>query len=377
MNGVKFINSIEEVPQITPAEIPRLKEVSRLFAFRANEYYLSLVNWDDPEDPLRRIVIPHPAELDDRGALDASGERRYTVAPGLEHKYPDTAVLLTTNVCGGFCRFCFRKRLFMGENRETTLDYAPALEYIRAHPEINNVLLSGGDPLMLSTGRLVRLLGALRGIAHVRVIRIGSKLPAFYPFRLSRDGELLAALSRFSRPRRRIYLMTHLNHPDELNVHAVEAVSAAIAAGVIICNQTPLIRGVNDDPDTLRELFERLSYIGAAPYYLFQVRPTTGNRTFTLPIEEGFEIFDAARSRCSGLTGRVRYAMSHVMGKIEVVGLSDEEIYFRYHRAADPADRGRVLIFPRNPEARWLDDYEQTAECTSSADVLGDVEAPA
>jgi lysine 2,3-aminomutase len=362
MIGVNFINSIDKVPQIGPAERPRLKEVTHRFAFRANEYYLSLINWDDPEDPLRRIVIPDPAELDDPGALDVSGEHRFTVAPGLEHKYPDTALLLTTNVCGGVCRFCFRKRLFMRENREATLDYAPALEYIRGHPEINNVLLSGGDPLMLSTGRLVRLLGDLREIAHVRIIRIGSKLPAFYPFRLSRDRELLEALSRASEPRRRIYLMTHFNHPAELNVHAVRAVERVVEAGVMVCNQTPLVRGVNDDPDTLAELFEKLSFVGATPYYLFQVRPTAGNYAYTVPVEKGFELFESARGRCSGLANRLRYVMSHATGKVEVVGMTAGEVFLRYHRAADPADSGRFMAFPRNPEARWLDDYGEPAE---------------
>jgi lysine 2,3-aminomutase len=362
MYGVNFINSIDRVPQIAPEERPRLKEVSRCFAFRTNGYYLSLINWDDPEDPLRRIVIPDPAELDHRGALDASGEHRFRVAPGLEHKYPDTAVLLTTDVCGGVCRFCFRKRLFMHGNREATLDYAPALDYIRGHPGINNVLLSGGDPLMLSTGRLVRLLGALREIGHVRIIRIGSKMPAFHPFRLSRDPELLGAFSRFSRPLRRIYLMTHFNHPRELNEHAVRALAMVIGAGVIVCNQTPLVRGVNDDPATLVELFERLSFAGATPYYLFQVRPTVGNWAYTVPVERGFEIFERARSACAGLANRLRYMMSHVTGKVEVAGLTEEEVYLRYHRAADPADRGRFLVLRRNPEARWLDDYAEPLE---------------
>lgn len=357
MTKANYVNEIEEIPQISPADRILLKDVTDCFSFRANGYYLSLINWDDPEDPLRRIVIPDPAELDDWGELDASCEHRFTVAPGLEHKYPDTGLLLTTNVCGGVCRFCFRKRLFMRENRETTLDYAPALDYIRRHEEINNVLLSGGDPLMLSTGRLARLLGTLRKIEHVRIIRIGSKLPAYYPFRLTDDFELLETLARFSKPHRRIYLMTHFSHANEITEHAVRAVEMVLKAGVIICNQTPLIRGVNDDPDTLVELFEKLSFIGVAPYYLFQVRPTVGNRPYVVPIEEGIGIVELTNGRCSGLANRIRYTMSHAGGKIEMVGMTEKEVFFRFHRAADPAERGRFLAFPRNSEAFWFDDY--------------------
>ncbi len=361
MTKTRYLTKLNQVTQLTsiPAdELRKLHEVEKRYAFRSNNYYNALINWQDPEDPIRRIVIPHPDELESWGQLDASGEHQYTRARGLEHKYPDTALLLASNVCGGLCRFCFRKRLFMLNNDEVNRDVSPGLRYIRNHPEINNVLLTGGDPLLLSTRNLDKILSELRQIDHVQIIRIGSKLPAFNPFRILDDPELLRVLKQHSLPDKRIYLMVHFNHPRELTAEAIQALTRVQEAGVLVMNQTPLIRGVNDDSEILAELLNRLSYMGIAPYYVFQCRPTEGNSAYTVPIEEGYQLFSQALRQCSGLARRCRYSMSHATGKIEVAGLSDEQIFFRYHRPADPAqDPGEIIAFPRNPEAYWLEDY--------------------
>ena len=133
-------------------------------------------------------------------------------------------------------------------------------------------------------------------------------------------------------------------------------------ANVISVNQTPLIRGINDDSDVLAQLFNKLSYFGVPPYYLFICRPTLGNKTYSVPIESAFEIFEKARMKCSGLAKRARLVMSHSTGKIEIVGTSDTHIYFRYHRAANPEEKARFMIFKRNPDAYWFEDYEEIIE---------------
>ncbi|GAB4381197.1 MAG: KamA family radical SAM protein [Calditrichia bacterium] len=357
-----YITKLEKISELSQKERRQLFPVTEKFAFRTNSYYQNLIDWDDPDDPIRRIVIPSVEELTTWGELDASKEHLYTKGPGLEHKYEFTAVLLLNDVCGAYCRFCFRKRLFMDFNDEITRNYTQGLNYIRKHKEINNVLLTGGDPLVLSTRKLEEVIRQLREMDHVKIIRIGTKMPAFNPYRILNDPALLEMLKKYSKPGRKIYLISHFNHPRELTREAITAMNLIKNAGVETANQTPLLRGVNDDPAVLGELFNKLSYIGVPPYYLFQCRPTAGNKMFTVPIEEGFEIFEQARMKGSGLAKRARYVMSHASGKIEILGMTSEFIYFRYHRAANPEEKSRFLVFHRNPKACWFDDYQEFAD---------------
>jgi len=232
------------------------------------------------------------------------------------------------------------------------------IDYIREHPEITNVLLTGGDPLILGTRRIGEILSALRAIPHVQVIRLGSKIPAFNPFRILNDPELQAVLREHSTQEKRIYLMAHFDHPRELTEVAIESLSTYLACGVIAVNQCPLIHGVNDNVEALVEMYRKLSFIGVPPYYLFQGRPTAGNEPYEVPIVRGFQVFDEARNRCSGLAARARFCMSHATGKIEVVGIDAERIYMRYHRAKYVEDQGRFMVFRRDDEAYWLDQLE-------------------
>jgi KamA family protein len=358
----KYITRLEQVPQLTEDERQELKPVHDEFVFRTNDYYNSLIDWDDPDDPIRRLVIPDVAELEEWGQLDASNEESYTRVPGLEHKYDSTALLLVNDVCGAYCRFCFRKRLFMQDNDEVYRDISQGLDYIREHPEITNVLLTGGDPLLMSTRQIRNVLSKLREIEHVQIIRIGSKLPAFNPFRVLNDPELQDVFREFSTPERRIYVMCHFNHPRELTDEAVAGLHALQQAGVITVNQSPMIAGVNDDPDVLAELFRKCSFAGVPPYYVFQCRPTLGNKTFSVPLERAYEIFETAKMMCSGLAKRARLCMSHETGKIEIVGMTYKHVMFKYHRAADPELSGRMFVCRRNPEGRWFDDYDEIVE---------------
>ncbi len=354
---IKYMTRLNQIPELSADEIARLQPVIDTFAFRVNDYYLSLIDWNDPADPIRRLVIPDVGELADQSALDASEESAYTICRGLEHKYDSTALLLVNQTCGGYCRFCFRKRLFMKENEEVNKDVKVALEYIRQHPEINNVLLTGGDPMALATSKLEPIVRQIRGIDHVQVIRIGTKMPAFNPYRIIDDPSLLEMIEGYSTPEKKIYIVVHFNHPRELTEVAVQGLDLLQKAGAVVIHQTPLIKGVNDDSDVLCELFNRLSYIGVAPYYVFQCRPTRGNRIYSVPVEQAFEIFDRARIKCSGLAKRARFAMSHSTGKVEVVGLTETHVFFRYHRAADNRNSGKFMIYKRIPEAYWFDDY--------------------
>jgi len=358
VHSVRYVRSIAQLENIPEVERAKLGKVAERYAFRANDYYLGLIDWQDPEDPIRKLIIPREEELAEWGSLDASGESLVTVARGVQHKYPDTVLLLCNEVCGAFCRYCFRKRLFMAGNDEVSLDVSEGLRYIANNPAVSDVLLTGGDPLLMGTRRLVEIFEALRAIPHVRIIRLGSKMPAFDPWRLLRDEDLQEALRQYSAPTRRIYLMAHFDHPRELTDAAIEGIDCFIRNGVSCVNQCPLIAGVNDDPEVLAELFQRLAWAGCPPYYLFQGRPTAGNEPYAVPIVRGFRIFEEAMRKGSGLARRARFVMSHESGKIEILAVDDRRIYMRYHRAKDRANDAKLLIFQRNDEACWLDELE-------------------
>jgi len=358
----RYVTTLEQLAGLSETEKKRLAPVVERLRFRANDYYLSLIDWDDPNDPIRRVIVPGVGELEEWGRLDPSDEKSYTVIPGLEHKYNSTVLLLVSNVCEGLCRYCFRKRLFIGLREEKLGDVPAAMEYIAKHTEITNALLTGGDPLVLSTSKLADIVGRLRRIDHVRIVRIGTRMPAFNPYRILDDPSLLEMTRSYSTTDKKLYIMTHFVHPRELTGPARRAVHLLLQAGAVVANQMPLIRGVNDNAQVLAELLAELSFIGAVPYYIFQCRPALGNKALTVPVEAGYEIVESAKALVSGLAKRVRFVISHSTGKIEVVGKSGEMVYFKYHRAAEDRDSGRLMIFRSNPQACWFDDYEEIAK---------------
>lgn len=355
---VKYVTRVGGLGRLSPDVRARLELVSDRFAFRANDYYLRLVDWGAPDDPIRRLIVPSEGELTDFGSLDASNEAANTRLPGLQHKYRDTVLLLVTDQCGGFCRYCFRKRLFLQGSRETSRDISAAVDYIGRNPEITDVLVTGGDPLTLPTPRLREIVGSVLAIPHVRTMRIGSKMPAFNPYRILDDSDLQEVFRERAHHDGRIYVITHFDHPRELTPAAVAAVNTLRECGVMCVNQCPVRGGVNDDVSVLAELFQRCTDAGCPQYYIFQGRPTLGNEAFEVPIVHGFGLVAEARTRLSGLSRRARYCLSHETGKVEVVGLDDEHIYARYHRAKDPADENRMLVLRRDDDAYWLDGLE-------------------
>lgn len=353
---VKYVRKVSQIENIPEEDRKLLEEVSQRYVFRANDYYLDLIDWTDPGDPIKQLIVPRREELKDWGQLDASNEAAITVAPGVQHKYSDTALMLVTEMCGAYCRYCFRKRLFMDDNDEVNRDLSGGFEYIRNHPEINNVLLTGGDPMILSTRRLREIVTELAAIEHVRIIRFGSKMPAFNPYRVLDDPELRALISEFSNSDQRIYVMAHFDHPRELTPAALKGLHRLIESGAILMNQCPIIKGVNDDSAVLAEMWSTLAFAGCAPYYLFQGRPTAGNEPYELTIEAGYDIWiNAIRQAESGLARRPIFSMSHEFGKIAIVGMDSDQIYLRVHRSKYPQLEGYFFACKRDPQAYWLD----------------------
>ncbi|WP_369241324.1 KamA family radical SAM protein [Streptomyces sp. R21] len=350
-----------EIASLPRAELAVLRPVLEEFEFRVSRYYASLVQWDDPADPLRRLVLPHRSELEDDFPYDASDEAANTQVRGLQHKYPRTALLLLTEVCASYCRFCFRKRFTLAtgdehhiapaDSRETRLDVAAGLDYIRRHTEIDNVLLTGGDPLMLSARRIADVLRQICEVPHVRTIRIGTKVPAFDPDRLTE--ELLCAFDDVRSTGRRVVVVAHFNHSRELTAKALDKVELLLSRGVSLVNQTPVLRGVNDDVTELVRLLGGLAEAGVIPYYLFQCRPVHGNESFMLPIQDTLHLIGQARAQLNGLARRFRYVASHAAGKIEVLGLYEDRLAFRFHEARDPADEGRLFTMPADAPVHW------------------------
>lgn len=355
----KYYTDLRDVPNISDDYLKEIRGICEKFRFKAHAHYLSLIDWDDPNDPIKRIIIPQGHENNPWGRYDASNEKKYTKIPGLQHKYRSTAVMLLSRECAGYCRFCFRKRLFILPEEDTLKDVQGAIEYIEKHQEITNVLITGGDGLMVPTSKLRDVISKLRKIDHVHIIRIGSKMLAYNPSRILDDTDLLEMIKEYSTPSKRIYIMTHFNHPKEFSDKSLKAAYLLSKAGAILANQTPMLRGVNDNEYTLAELFQKLSFTGITPYYVFICRPTIGNKGFAVPVEEALEIFQRAQMKCSGLAKRARLVMSHETGKIEVVSQTKDEIYFRYHRSAEESQSGDFLIFKKNPMAYWFDDYEE------------------
>jgi KamA family protein len=244
---VCYITNIRKLEGLTDKECRRLLPVTEQYAFRINDYYYNLINWDDPKDPLRRLVIPSEDELNPTvGKLDACNEASYTPVRGCQHKYSDTAILLVNEVCGAYCRYCFRKRLFMNDNNDATLNCEEGLEYIAEHEEITNVLLTGGDPLIMSTGRLEPIINAAASIPHVRIIRIGTKMAAFNPHRIVDDMSLLRLIKEYCNKQTQIYIVNHFDHPREVTPTAQEAIRRLRKVGAQTLNQCPIVRGVND-----------------------------------------------------------------------------------------------------------------------------------
>ena len=276
-----------------PEEIVRRMEDE--FPFRVSPHYLSLIR--EKGDPIWLQCIPDEREFEGSPELldDPLGEETNLLGPGVVKRYPDRCMLYVSNVCATHCRFCTRKRLFRHATPVSAMDLAAALDAIRRHPEIRDVLVSGGDPLLLDDARLDDILSRLRAIPHVEIIRIGTRVPCTLPERVT------VRLARMLRRHAPLFVNVHFNHPRELAPEAVRALARLADAGLPLGSQTVLLRGVNDDAETLRALFTGLLRARVRPYYLFQCDLVYGTEHFRVPIERGLAIMRALRCHVSGL----------------------------------------------------------------------------
>jgi KamA family protein len=355
--NIHTLDDLKGYLELLPEEAKQLRKVTKRHPMSISRYYLSLIDWNDPGDPIRKMAIPDVNELDIAGSYDTSGEHENTKMPGLQHKYAQTALILATNRCATYCRHCFRKRLVGLPNQEVIRRFEMATSYIRAHEEIDNVLITGGDPLILPTGVIERMLEMLTDIKHLNFIRFGSRVPVTFPARIVEDEEFLDILKVHSLNDRRCYVVTQFNHPREITSQSTEAVDRLIGSGVLVNNQAVLLRGVNDDPETMAKLQNKLIGIGINPYYIFQCRPVKRvKHHFQVPLYRGYEIIEGAKRKLNGHSKRFKYIMSHRTGKIEIVGIMDDEIYFKYHQAKNPKNIGKFFKRRLNSEAGWLDD---------------------
>lgn len=351
------IKQLKEHISLTSKEEKLLKKVIGIHPMRITRYYLSLIDKNDKNDPLKKMMVPSKEELSLEGSYDTSGEKENTKRVGLQHKYAQTALILATNRCATYCRYCFRKRLIGLPSKEILKRFDNAINYVKENKEINNVLISGGDPLFLPTPIIKKFLEKLSEIKHLNFIRFGTKIPVTFPDRILEDKSLLNLLKKYSLKNRRIYVVTHFNHPREITEKSISAVSKLIEANIIINNQTVLLRDVNDNPDILAELQSRLVSIGINPYYVFQCRPVKRVKShFQVPLYKGCEIIEEAKKKLDGHSKRFKYIMAHRTGKIEIIGVIGNEIYFKYHQAKNPKNIGKFFKKKLNKKAAWLDD---------------------
>jgi lysine 2,3-aminomutase len=277
------------------------KKVLARYPFKATQYYLGLIDWDNPDDPILRQIMPDAAELsDNESSFDPLAEGKYSVTARLVHRYQDRALLLTTGNCLVRCRFCLRKRFWNGsDNNCPEISQAELLEaknYVKNHPEIKEILLSGGDVLSLADEKIREIIEAFHDIEHVNVIRIASRMLVVEPERFTE--ELLQIFDEFDK----LWLMTHFNHPNEVTALVAEKTRKIIKTGTPILNQTVLLKGVNDSAEIQIELCQKLAAIKIKPHYLFHVDPVQGVKHFATGVEKGLDILHVMRGKLSSIS---------------------------------------------------------------------------
>jgi lysine 2,3-aminomutase len=282
---------------LTPEEKAGCAFANKKLALAITPYFFNLIDRDDPDCPIRRQVVPRGDEMvvSEEERLDSLAEDEHSPVPGLVHRYPDRVLFLVTDRCAAYCRYCTRSRLVSNaQDYNFHPEYEQGLRYIEAHPEVRDVLLSGGDPLLLSDAKLDHLLGRLRAIPHVEFIRIGSRIPVFLPQRIT------PALCGIFRKHGPIWMSIHTNHPRECTAELKGACERLSFAGVPLGNQSVLLKGVNDDAAVMGALVHRLLRMRVRPYYLYQMDLITGGSHFKVDVRKGVEIIRALRGHTTG-----------------------------------------------------------------------------
>ena len=297
-NRVQTLEELARLFNIDDMTSERLGGVFELYRTAITPYYLCLIDFDDPKDPLRVQSVPAVEELLNPGELtwDPLNEEGDSPVTGIVHRYPDRCLFLVTSYCPLYCRYCTRKRKWVDEDGTTgQRKLEKMIEYVADHPEIRDVIVSGGDPLSLSLTYLEKVLAGLRAIPHVEIIRFGSRVPVFLPQRI--DSELTSLLEKYHP----IWINTHFNHPNEITPESAAACDRLLRAGIPVNNQAVLLRGVNDCAYTMRDLVQGLMKIRVRPYYLYLCDQVMGAEHFRTSVGEGIEIIEFLRGHTSGL----------------------------------------------------------------------------
>jgi len=319
-----------------------LERIAQEFKIRVTPYYASLIK--EKGDAIYKQVIPDPRELaENSGVSDPLSEDHDSPVPSIVHRYPDRVLFLVSHSCASYCRFCTRKRK-VGDSTKINPRYIEdGLEYIRQHKEIRDVIISGGDPLMLSDNKLEHILKSLRAISHLEILRIGSRVPCFLPQRIT--PKLTEMLKRYHP----LWMNVHFNHPDELTPEAQKALALLADAGIPLGCQTVLLKGVNDDPAIMKRLMQKLVANRVRPYYIYQADYVTGTEYLRTRVEKGIEIMQGLRGWTSGLA--VPYFCIDAPGgggKIPILPqyvqqIDDEKVVMRNFE-------GQVFVYPQVQE---------------------------
>ena len=349
------LNSADDFEKVIPLTESERKALSTQGLFRVDitPYFVSLIDPDDPDDPIRRQVIPRAEEIVPFTGMmeDSLAEDRHSPVPGLVHRYPDRVLMLVTTQCASYCRYCTRSRI-VGDPTATfsRADFEAQIEYLKRTPQVRDVLLSGGDPLTLAPSLLDELLGRLREIAHIEIIRIGSRVPVFMPMRVT--TEFCDMLAKYHP----LWMNIHVNHPNEISQELAEACDRLSRAGMPLGNQSVLLAGVNDCVHIQRKLVQDLVRIRVRPYYLYQCDLVEGAGHFRTPVGKGIEIIEGLRGHTSG------YAVpTYVVdapgggGKIPVmpnylVSMSDHKIILRNYEGYITTYEEPVEYKPHDPK---------------------------
>lgn len=296
-NRIKNVDDLDKYIKLTEQERTDISNVLSKFRMAITPYYLTLINTDDPDCPIRKQAIPSVYEMvvGENDMLDPLAEDTDSPVPGLTHRYPDRVLFLITDMCSMYCRHCTRRRFAGQKDQKMPQDRIDmAIEYIRQNKEIRDVLLSGGDALLVSDEILEDIIKRLREIEHVEIIRLGTRTPVVLPQRITQ--EFVDMLKKYHP----IWLNTHFNHYDEITIESKAAIDRLANAGIPLGNQSVLLKGVNDSVEVMKTLVQRLAYIRVRPYYIYQCDLSLGIEHFRTPVSKGIEIIEGLRGHTSG-----------------------------------------------------------------------------
>lgn len=296
-NGITSISQLRQILNLSEPELLAIDNDKYALPLRITPYYASLLSQDDPNQALRRTMVPTVNEVTmSRGEFaDPLGEEHHSPVPNLVHRYPDRVLFLSTGFCSAYCRYCTRSHMVAKDKCHIGIKaWEPALQYIRDHSEVRDVLISGGDPLTMPDPHIEYLLSSLRAIPHVEIIRIGTKVPVVLPQRITKT--LVNMLKKYHP----LFMSIHFSHPDELTPEVIEACGRLADSGIPLGSQTVLLKGVNDDLDTMKNLMHGVLKARVRPYYIYQCDPIPGSSHFRTHVAKGLELIKGLRGFTSG-----------------------------------------------------------------------------